>query len=381
MTRIVEGVHQAVWSTLGFRGAAPGRTRGLTGFVYRSLYAATQRVGDGADAVLAEIEARLGESEAEEAPRRATARAILNGVMGDRLAADGNPLSIPMELHLQGQTLDLDTLSTGRGMTGKIAVLIHGLCMDERAWHVPDGDGYGDMLAGLGYTPVFVRYNSGRHTSESGRELATLLEQLVERWPVPVETLEVLAHSMGGLVIRGAVHYAREGGAHWPEHLDHLVFLGTPHHGAPLERAGNWVDAVLGSTRYTTPFAALGQLRSAGITDLRYGHVLDRDWKGEDRFLRTPDQRQPLPLPEGVACYAVAATRSAEPRRLADRIVGDGLVPVQSALGQHEEAALSLGFSDDAQYIAYATDHFELLRSPAVIQQIETWLGRDANAA
>jgi pimeloyl-ACP methyl ester carboxylesterase len=167
----------------------------------------------------------------------------------------------------------------------------------------------------LGCTPVYLRYNSGLHTSQNGHELSAQLEQLLLHWPTPVDELTVVAHSMGGLLIRSAFHYARKDGLRWPAHLKSIVFLGTPHHGAPMERAGNWVDTVLGSTPFTAPIAKLGHVRSAGITDLRYGHVVDEDWQGHDRFRRSPDRRQIVPLPGGVACYAIAATLAPKRRR------------------------------------------------------------------
>jgi len=184
----------------------------------------------------------------------------------------------------------------------------------------------------------------------------------------------VLAHSMGGLVIRSAVAQARQQALQWPVHLKNIVFLGTPHHGAPLERAGHWVDQLLGATPFSAPFARLAQLRSAGITDLRYGHVLAADWEGRDRFRRTPDSRVPVPLPDGVACYTVAATTAAKRSLLADRLLGDGLVPLHSALGQHDDPARTLAFAKPAQWIAYRTHHMALLHSPAVVQQVERWL-------
>ena len=132
-------------------------------------------------------------------------------------------------------------------------------------------------------------------------------------------------------------------GLDWPQSLKNIVFLGTPHHGAPLERAGNWIDVILGSTPYSRPFAKLGQLRSAGITDLRYGHVLEPTGKAMTVFRRKPDSRQPVPLPKGVACYTVAATPARQRSLLADRLVGDGLVPLHSALGQHDDAHTQSG--------------------------------------
>ena len=154
------------------------------------------------------------------------------------------------------------------------------------------------------------------------------------------------------------------------------MFLGTPHHGAPLERAGSWVDGLLTDTPFTAPFAKLGHLRSAGITDLRHGFVHEDDWRGHDRFRRRRDDRRVVPLPEGVACYAVAATTIRRRGMLADRLVGDGLVPVDSALGRHDDPRRSLGFPGPAQHIEPGTSHVGLLRSPGVARQIVGWLGR-----
>jgi hypothetical protein len=115
-------------------------------------------------------------------------------------------------------------------------------------------------------------------------------------------------------------------------------------------------------------------LRSAGITDLRFGHVLDVDWQGQDRFHRQPDSRQPVPLPPRVACFAVAATTAAQRNKLADRLVGDGLVPLHSALGHHPDPDRQLQFDPQRQRIVYCTNHLQLLRSAAVTQQLVDWL-------
>ena len=384
VSRIVEGVHQSVWSTLGVPGGqAPGQTGGITGAVYKSIRAVTQLLGAGVEALLARLPPLLGVDAGgpNATPQREALLAALNGVLGDRLAASDNPLAIAMSLRYQGQALNWQALPPFPEATGKILLLIHGLCMNDRQWGEqnarPSGrqvDHAQTLAAALDYTPVYLRYNSGQHISQNGRELAGLLQQLVAHWPVPLETITVLAHSMGGLLIRSAVHYAREARLSWPERVKNIVFLGVPHHGAPLERAGNRIDALLGSTPYTAPFARLGHLRSAGITDLRYGHVLDEDWRGQDRFARHADSRHLLPLPAGIACYAVAASTASRRSPFAERLIGDGLVPVPSALGQHHDVRRQLSFAHAAQWIAYGTSHNGLLGSPAVSRKLVHWL-------
>ncbi len=381
VARIAEGVHQSVWGSMGVPGGkAPGTTRGLTGLIYQSVQGVTQWVGTGLDAALVGLQPLLErvEAEAPETPEREAVLAALNGVMGDRLLESQNPLATPMTLRYRGQALDIENSLAMPQATGKVLLLIHGLCMNDLQWQSGSRDqivDHGAALASeLGYTPVYLRYNTGLHTSENARALSRQLEQLIERWPGAVQELTVLAHSMGGLLIRGAWRCAKEENLRWPDRLKNIVFLGTPHHGAPLERAGNWVDVLLGSTPYSRPFARLAQLRSPGITDLRYGHLLDADWQGRERFQRQPDRRLPVPLPKGVTCYVIAATLAAKRSLLADRLTGDGLVPLRSALGQHDDPARSLAFAENRQSILYRTNHMGLLSSPAVTRQLLQWL-------
>jgi pimeloyl-ACP methyl ester carboxylesterase len=250
--------------------------------------------------------------------------------------------------------------------TGKLLVLAHGLCMNDLQWN-REGHDHGAALArDLSYSPVYLHYNSGLHISINGRELSDQLENLVRQWPVPLEELTILCHSMGGLVTRSALHSAEAAGHQWPRQLKNIVFLGTPHHGAALERGGNWVDVLLPISSYTAPLARLGKIRSAGITDLRHGSLLDEDWEGKDRFERTGDQRQPVPLPPDVTCYAMAATKGEK--------IGDGLVHVDSALGLHRDPDLDLAIPEDRQWIVHGIHHFELLSRPEVYAKIREWL-------
>ncbi|MBA4262756.1 MAG: permease, partial [Comamonadaceae bacterium] len=387
---ITEGVHQSVRRRLGLSGGASDeQASGLTGQIYQVVRGVTQLVGHGTDALLGALIPLLDDpaTHPEASPQREAVLAALNGVLGDRLQRFGNPLALPMALRRGGETLAFNppaalAAQLGAQASPHLVLLIHGLCMNDAQWR-RSGHDHGAFLAqALGCTPVYLRYNSGLHTSSNGHQLALLLERLVAAWPLPLARITLVGHSMGGLVARSAVHSAREAGQRWPGLLRELVFLGTPHHGAPLERAGHGVDLLLASSPHTAPFTRLGRIRSAGITDLRHGHVQDADWQGRDRFQSPDDHRVPLPLPEGVACFTVAATLAGQRGLLADRLMGDGLVPLNSALGQHDEPARRLVFAKGSQFIAYRTGHLDLLSSPQVAAQMLAWLrsGPDAGA-
>jgi hypothetical protein len=303
--------------------------------------------------------------------------AALNGVLGDYLVTSANPLALAMRLRLNDQPLGQPVAALAAAsspLCGKILLMVHGLCLNDRHWNRKGHDHGAALAADLGYTPVYLHYNTGLHISANGQTFAAMLETLVQHWPVPIEELTIVAHSMGGLILRSAYHYALAVDHAWPRHLRSLVFLGTPHHGAPLERGGNWIDLLLGVSPYSAAFARLGQIRSAGITDLRYGNLLEEDWSRHDRFAHVGDQRQRVPLPRGVRVYAMAATTGAMPGDLNDQLLGDGLVPVSSALGRHPDARLALALPEERQWVGYAMNHLDLLDRPEVYAQLRRWL-------
>ena len=143
------------------------------------------------------------------------------------------------------------------------------------------------------------------------------------------------------------------------------MFLGTPHHGAPLERGGHGLDYLLALSPYSAPFTRLGKKRSAGIRDLRHGTI-------------TRDGHRVVPLPAGVACHAVAATLGESRSLLGDKLVGDGLVPLDSALGRHTDRRHSLSFARERRWIGTGMGHLELLHRPEVYARLRGWLADDA---
>jgi pimeloyl-ACP methyl ester carboxylesterase len=359
---IVEGLHRTI----------SGRGTGLSGLVYRGVRGVAKGVGQGLDATLASLDPLLGATPGGE--RREAMLAALNGVLGDHLVERGNPLAIAMQFRRGGHALPLqrDALAAALPQAGPgVLLLVHGLCMNDLQWR-RRGHDHGEGLArALGLTPVYLHYNTGLHISQNGLALAQALERLVQAWPQPVKRLVIVGHSMGGLVARSACHHAGLASMGWTDVLGELVFLGTPHQGAPLERVGNWAQFVAGFSPYALPFTGVARMRSAGIRDLRHGSLVDSDWSelAENDPL---DARKPVPLPAGVAAYAVAATQRTAPAR--GRPPGDGLVPVDSALGRHRDAALDLQLPADRQWLAYGMNHFDLLSNPAVCERLLGWL-------
>ncbi len=380
LTDLVEAVHSRIASVPGLPGPADGRTRGITGLVYKTIRGVTRAVGGSVDTLLGALAPMLATRPGAEpglpSPEREAVLAALNGVLGDHLAKTANPLAIRMALRSGGRALPLqrEALATALPQAGdKLLVLIHGLCMNDLQWR-RGGHDHGEALAAsLGFTCVYLHYNTGLHVSTNGRALAGQLEQLLDQWPHPLARFAIVAHSMGGLLARSALHYGRAAGHHWPDRLDDLACLGTPHHGAPLERAGQGVDMLLSATPYAGPFGRLAKLRSAGITDLRHGNLIDEDWVGGDRFDSATDRRKAVPLPAGPRCHAIAGT-IAQQGDLKDKLLGDGLVPVASALGKHRLARRTLKFLPEDQRIFEQTNHMQLLSSPAVGEQLRDWL-------
>lgn len=374
ITSMAEVTHANVRSipVVGRRGAGE-RSGGLSGFVYGAVRVTTRGVGHLLDAALAATGKFLPPLGSTRARNRVLS--LINGVFGDHLESTANPLAISMTFCVAGRPLVLTGESLARALpslTGKIVVFVHGLCLNDAHWQ-HDGICYGEMLGHEGYTPVYLRYNTGRHLSQNGEDFSRILDQLVHSWPIAIERLVIVGHSMGGLISRSACEIARENRASWLRQLDVLVFLGSPHLGSPLERWGNWVNVVLGMSRYTTAFGKLARIRSAGITDLRFGALCHTDWMGRDRFARATPQPRHVALPENVACYAIAGA-IAKDETDKRRLVGDGLVSVASALGHDTTHRRDLGIPAHRQWIAYGTRHITLLGHPQIAAQLKRWV-------
>jgi pimeloyl-ACP methyl ester carboxylesterase len=374
LTDLVENLHHNVARLPSLFGAATDEpTRGITGFVYRSIRGVTRTVGDGIDGLLGVVTPSNPRTVLSE--RREALLAALNGVVGDHLVASGNPLAIPMQFRRDGQALSLTRSALAEMIPearSRIVILVHGLCMSDLQF-TRHGHDHGAALAeDEGVTPVYLHYNSGLHISSNGREFSELLEKLCAEWPVDVREISIIGYSMGGLITRSACAHARRAQHAWLEKLTRIFFLGTPHAGSPLERTGQRLHALLGASPYTAALSRLAKVRSAGITDLRYASLSDADWQDYDRFSTSVPPYTRVPLPAGVQCYALAGSIAKKAGALRERLIGDGLVPVESALGIHDDPKRHLGLVKSRQFIAYGASHLGLLESQDIYERIRS---------
>ncbi len=358
---------------------------GVTGLVYGGLRAGISVAG-GAARVAATL-ARGVEKQIKPGSTAGLAVAALNGFAGDRLARDGNPLATTMGLRHDGRPVSPDRASLAAAFTSaspRLAVFIHGLACDESLWrrhaerhYANRHTTYGTRLqADFGYTPLYVRYNSGLHVSDNGRQLARLLDQIASEWPVPVDEILLVGHSMGGLVSRSGCHYGHEAAHGWVRSVRHLVYLGSPHLGAPLEKAANVAAWLLGLTEVTRPFADLVNGRSVGIKDLRFGSLRDEDWQHTDLDALLANRTGDVPLLESANHYFVAATITRDAHHPLGVAIGDILVrePSAAARGRLHRVQFPLG---NGRHFG-PMNHFDLLNHPDIYEQMCRWLAKRA---
>jgi pimeloyl-ACP methyl ester carboxylesterase len=359
-----------------FSAVGPGATlvrpvhQAITKGVYRGLGAGTRAAGLAAGAVAGR---RSGPPVSSTRAGSAVIAAI-TGLTGDRLEEEGSPLAQPMALRVKGEPVPLEPDALAEAFpnaTPDIVVFLHGLMETEFSWGT--GETYGTRLErGLGYTPMTVRYNSGLHISQNGRCLSELMDELVAAWPVEVERIALVGHSMGGLVARSACHRGAEDGAAWAQLVKTSVSLGTPHLGAPLEQAVHYLSAGLARLPETRPFANFLRRRSGGIRDLRQGSLVDEDWRDCDPDALRAAACAEVPLLEGATHCFISATVTRSDRHPVGRLIGDTLVLKPSATGRSRTRRIP--FEEEFGMHLGGAHHFALLNHPAVYDKLRDWL-------
>lgn len=353
---ISEDLHRTILGLAPVVGRIPpGTASGLTGLVYRSVRAVARAAGAGIEGTLSALDLQPASPPSF---RHEALRAVLNGVLGDHLESTGNPLAIPMGLRHRGRDLTDAPLPKPGRAGHRLMVMVHGLCMNDLQWAHEGHDPASALARRFGFTPLFLRYNSGLPIERNGERLAALLDELLQRRSGRVEELVIICHSMGGLVTQAAWRHADAGGLGWPTLTSCRFYLGSPLLGAPLERSGEWFNSALGTSPYLAPFTRLGNLRSRGIKDLRHGIVVREG--NRSMAMR--------------GLHLLAASRRAGPGPRLGLPPGDGLVPVESALGRSGDARIAFELEEGRRAVVRGCGHLGLLRHPRVYDRLARWM-------
>jgi pimeloyl-ACP methyl ester carboxylesterase len=337
---------------------------------------------NGAGALAAEVYGRDEDDTVQSHLPVARVVAALNGIYGDELVHRGNEFGLSMQIRHHGKPVELTAASIAKAFpkaTGRVVVFVHGWCLTERSWWRQPRTResrrpYGARLRSeLGFTPVYLRYNTGLHISENGKALADLLNRLLTLWPTTVEEIALVGHSMGGLVVRSACHYGAQQGHDWPDLVRHVVCLGSPHLGADLEKGVNVASWALSQLPETRALASFLNARSAGVKDLRFGALLDEDWSecDPDEFLR--DRCHEVPFLPNAVYHFVATTAAPGPVGM---LLGDRLVRAHSASGRGRSRHIP--FEPAHGLILTGLHHFDLLNHPEIYAKLRYWLSQPA---
>lgn len=376
----VEGMHRAIaarWLGLGGQGIDPLRRAydGLTANIYTTVRftgsAIGMAVGVGAKAASRRTDLRpLWHSN-----RGGRVQSLANAIWGDKLEDDESRLEIELGIRdSNGRLIPPNPAAMASAFpqaTSRIVVLLHGWGDTERSWQ-RSSTHLGNLLAAESLTPIYLRYNSGRGVSDNGDGLSDLLEETVAAWPVAVDEVALIGHSMGGLVARSSVQSALFARRHWANKVRHIVTLGSPHLGTPWEKAVALIEGGLNLVSETRPIAEFLNGRSAGLKDLRVGPDPARDQIGS----KPEDATADIFTKAGVEQHFLAGVVTSTPSRPLGRLVGDLVVRTGSATGTGRQRQVE---STDV-IVLNGRRHTDLLHDPAAHEHIRHWLSSSGEA-
>lgn len=360
-TDLVETMHSTVANMnppLGESSATT--TKGITRLIYKSIRGGTQLVGTSLDFAMQGLLPFLNDKE----PPSKTLDiflSVINGVYGDKLVETDNPLAIGMKFFYQNNELLADQSNSDALLPmNKVMIFVHGLCMSHHCWEKDKIDLSKEMAEKLGFTPIYLHYNTGQSIATNGAELADRIESLVENWQIPVTDLTVVGHSMGGLVARSARYQGEKKKHQWIKTNKKLTSIGTPHCGALLEKSAFMIETLMQLSPYAAPFTRLTKIRSTGIENLRDGSV------GVNNEF--------IPLPADVEYFTLAAVLNKQSNMATQQVIGDGFVTLDSALGQSTDSTRTLSIPPENKWVGYETGHNELLWHKDVYEKLSAWL-------
>jgi pimeloyl-ACP methyl ester carboxylesterase len=364
----IQEVHTSISSRVFAVGDRVSGHRTLTHRIHNGVSAAVYGgVGislRGASRALRAVdEAGMGPN-IEESPQGRFVVSAVNGLIGDTLRETSPRFSFEMGVRHDGRHVPLEPDAIAASYpdaSDGLVVFVHGLCETEDYWlrkrrpkqpDLPEPGSYGRRLSDdEGWSPVFIRANTGVSIAESGVALSALLGRLVEIWPTEVRRIALVGHSMGGLIIRSAC--AVGSASDWTDRVSDIVALGTPHLGSPVERSIARGLLLAERVPELAPYRRIFSKRSAAVLELAHG---------------LPD----LPPLEHVSYHLVAASLSRSERHPLALSIGDLLVQPRSAFGLPRQGA-PLFPGANTLHVPRA-DHFDLLNHDEFYAALRRWL-------
>lgn len=332
----------------------------ITDLVYSAVREAGKGVFSGAAWVVRQANQSLASpqviDQALDDKRLSAISSAINGVFGDHLAATRNPMQVRMNLYANGHALAADQaalIAQFPNAQNHLVIFVHGLCCNENSWQMyynpsePATRPYGDKLEEtFPVTALYLRYNTGRNIDANSRQFKRMLNKLVRNWPVAVEGITLVGHSMGGLINRAVVEALTEDDIILQRAIRDVVCLGSPHAGAPLARLAAAGEQLFDRFELSRPIGRALGVRSRGIRDLDHGLGA----------LQTRDGHE-------VMFHLIGSTIGDHGSSWLNTTVGDGLVTPDSALADD---------TGKAQRVTFAQKHhMTLLNDPDVYLELQ----------
>lgn len=302
---------------------------------------------------------------------------IVNGIIGDKLVENNHKLAISMSFRRDGKDVSVQDLNIKRKKKEQtIIIFIHGLIMDEVFWQTPTEKklGFGSRLEKeLSIIPLYIRYNTGKHISQNGREFSFLLQKLIDEYNDKIDKVVLITHSMGGLVAKSACYYANKEQHNWVKKLDSVFLLGVPNDGSFLEKIAHLTTTIL-KIIPNLPTRIVGNIsdqRSNGIKDLRLGFLIDEDWESHDDSVYLKANRTNVEPLSFVKYYILVGTIEGKESSIVNTYFGDGLVSSKSAIGEVFQNHSNKSNPNIKCKIFPETSHIGLLLNPIVYNYIK----------
>jgi hypothetical protein len=152
-----------------------------------------------------------------------------------------------------------------------------------------------------------------------------------------------------------------------------VVYLGTPHLGAPLEQTAARTARILGriDTTATRVIKDVIDSRPAGVKDLRHGSLVDEDHAQDTTGPGSEDRCHPVPWLATARHHLVIG--QALPGDLGDALVSPASAAARSSGGRPGPP------EGTDTHVMPGLNHLALARHPAVFEHIDRWVGCDGS--